>query len=264
MTRGELFAAAPATNWTPLAGLPQARALDVRLDADGNQLFVALEGYGVYAAMAPHRFWNLRVVNAADFSSRPAAPGSLLSVLGGRIRLARAGDLSLPVLAASDLESQLQVPFEASGQALSLALETVQGTFRMALPLETVSPAIFIDRDATPLVLNADTGVILDAMHPARSNGRLQILATGLGKVKPDWPTGRPGPIENPPQVIAPVRAFLDRLPVDVTRSVVAPGYVGLYLVEVQLPAIVNSGPAELYIEAGTERSNPVRIWLEP
>jgi uncharacterized protein (TIGR03437 family) len=264
LTRGDLFAAAAATGWSALAGLPQARALDVRLDAEGHQLYVALEGYGVYAAMAPHRLWNPRVVNAGDFSSRAAAPGSLLSVLGGRVRNARAGELMLPVLAASELESQLQVPFEARGQSLSLALETGQGTMRLALPLETVSPAIFVDRDATPLVLNADTGVILDAMNPARSNGRLQILATGLGKVRPDWPSGRPGPMENPPQVITPVRAFLDRMPIEVTRAVLAPGYVGLYLVEVQLPAIVNEGPAELYVEAGNERSNPVRIWIEP
>jgi uncharacterized protein (TIGR03437 family) len=70
--------------------------------------------------------------------------------------------------------------------------------------------------------------------------------------------------MENPPQVITPVRAFLDRMPIEVTRAVLAPGYVGLYLVEVQLPAIVNEGPAELYVEAGNERSNPVRIWIEP
>jgi uncharacterized protein (TIGR03437 family) len=64
--------------------------------------------------------------------------------------------------------------------------------------------------------------------------------------------------------VITPVRVFLDRTPVEVTRATLAPGYVGFYLVEVQLPSIVNSGPAELYIEAGGHESNRVRIYLEP
>jgi uncharacterized protein (TIGR03437 family) len=263
-TRADLNAAAPATSWTLLAGLPDAQAFDVRLDSDGNQLFAALEGYGVYAALAPHRMGNLRVVNAADFSSRAAAPGSLLSVLGGRIRTARAGDLVFPVLAATDTETQIQVPFTVRGGSLSLALDTGQGSFRLALPLENVSPAIFIDRDGSPLVLNADSGVLLDAMNPVRSGGRLQILATGLGRVRPDWPAGVPGPADNQPQVVAPVRAYLDRAPVEVTRAILAPGYIGLYLVEVQLPSLINAGSAELYLESDTHDSNRVRVWLEP
>ncbi len=111
---------------------------------------------------------------------------------------------------------------------------------------------------------DGDTGVLLDALNPARSNTRLQVLATGLGRVRPNWPTGRAAPLEAPPQVMAPVRVYLDRVPLEVTRATLAPGYVGFYLVEVQLPAIVNMGPAELYIEAGDSASNRVRIYLEP
>jgi uncharacterized protein (TIGR03437 family) len=45
---------------------------------------------------------------------------------------------------------------------------------------------------------------------------------------------------------------------------VLAPGYIGLYLIEIQVPAMVNSGPAELYIESEGHGSNRVRIWIEP
>jgi uncharacterized protein (TIGR03437 family) len=45
---------------------------------------------------------------------------------------------------------------------------------------------------------------------------------------------------------------------------VLAPGFVGFYLVEVEIPKIVNYGPAELYIEAGGQTSNRVRIYIEP
>jgi uncharacterized protein (TIGR03437 family) len=264
MARADLNAAGPATPWQALDGLPQAPALDVRLDSGGNQLFVAIEGYGVYAAMAPHRLGSLRLVNAADFSQRAAAPGSLLSVLGGKVEAAYAGGLKFPVLAASDTETQIQVPFGARGPSLALSLESSSGNVRVAVPVEDVAPAIFVDRDGTPLVLNADTGVLLDAMNTAHSNARLQILATGLGEVRPEWQAGMAGPFEDPPQVVAPVRVYLDRAPVEVTRAVLAPGYIGLYLVEVQLPALVNAGPAELYIASGNQQSNRVRIWIEP
>jgi uncharacterized protein (TIGR03437 family) len=70
--------------------------------------------------------------------------------------------------------------------------------------------------------------------------------------------------LEDPPKVVAPVHAYLDRAPVEVTRAVLAPGYIGIYLVEIQLPPIVNAGPAELYLESEGHASNRVRVWLEP
>ena len=36
------------------------------------------------------------------------------------------------------------------------------------------------------------------------------------------------------------------------------------YLIEIELPGIVNYGPAELYIEADGRESNRVRIFIEP
>ncbi len=264
-TRGDLMSPAPATSWTSLsANLPEAAARDVRLAAGGNQLYVALDGYGVFAAPAPHRPGRLQWVNAADFSTRAAAPGSLLSILGGRVVRAQAGDLNFPVLAASETESQVQVPYEAAGPRVSLNVDVGAGNSILALPIQNVSPAIFVDRDGAPMLMDADTGLMLNASNTARSGTRIQILAAGLGKVRPNWPTGLPAPLENPPQVLAPVKAFIDRAPVEVTRAVLAPGYVGFYLVELQLPAIVNAGPAELYLAADDQTSNRVRIYLEP
>ena len=264
-TRADLLAAAPATSWSQVGGaLPATRALDVKLDREGNQLFVLVEGYGVYTALAPHRLGSLRVVNAADFAQRPAAPGSLLSILGGRVRTARAGELNFPVVAASETESQIQVPFEVRDRLISLALDAGARSALVGLPVRNVSPAIFVDREGTPLVINGDNGVLLDAMNPAYSGSRLHILCTGLGRVRPEWPTGVAAPLENPPQVTAQVRAFLDSEPLEVTRAVLAPGYVGLYLVEVRLPAVVNRGPAELHIQAEELASNGVRVYLEP
>jgi uncharacterized protein (TIGR03437 family) len=261
----DLDNAGPAGAWRLLsANLPPVPVMDVKLAAQGHQLYVALEGYGVYAAAAPHRARTLRLVNAADLSGRAAAPGSLVSVLGGNVSAAQAGALHFPVLAASDTESQIQVPFEATGPNVSLALETQSGPYTLGLPVRPVSPAIFVSRDGAPMLLDGDTGLMLDAGNAARSGARVQILATGLGKVRPEWPNGLAAPLENPPEVIAPVRAFLDRVPVEVTRATLAPGYVGFYLIELQLPPIVNAGPAELYLSADGQESNRVQILLEP
>jgi uncharacterized protein (TIGR03437 family) len=268
MTYTDLVAAGPATPWNSLRGmLPAGTARDVRLDAGGNQLWAALDGYGVYAALAPHRFRNPRIVNAADWSDRPAAPGTLLSVLGSRVSQVRSGDTEVPVLGASDTESQIQVPFEATGSSLRLAMlaAAADGSItrrEIALALQATSPAIFLDKEGAPMILDADRGLLLDAGAAARAGSRIQVLATGLGRVSPDWPTGLAAPLDNPPGVVAPVRVFLDRAPVEVTRATLAPGYVGFYLVEVQIPEIVNAGPAELYIEVGGQASGRVSLLL--
>jgi hypothetical protein len=178
MTYADLRAAGPSTPWVQLR---RERALDVVLDASGNQLYVALDGFGIYAAMAPHRLLDPRVVSSADMAQRVAAPGALLSVIGSRVLSARAGQWNAPVLAASDTESQIQVPFEAQGSGLSLSLQSAAGTRTFGLPLRDVSPSIFIDKESNALVMNADNGLVLNASTPARSGTRLQILAAGLG-----------------------------------------------------------------------------------
>ena len=258
-------ASLPSVEWVSLKGaLPAAAATDVRLDPEGVRLYAALDGYGVYATAAPHRLLSLRLVNTADFSRRAAAPGSLVSVIGGQVDAARGGGLDYPVLAASAGGSQLQVPFEAAGPNVALSLQTAAGVVTLGLPVQPVSPAIFVGRDGAPMLLDADTGLQLDARNTAHSNGRMQILATGLGRVRPDWPTGLQAPLENPPVVAAEVKAYLDGVPLQVASATLAPGYIGFYLVEVQLPAITNLGTSELYLSAGGQDSNRVQVVLEP
>lgn len=255
-------------NWTPLAGLPSAHIADVMLDGQSNQLWAAVEGFGVYATLAPHRYLDPKVVSAADLVARAVAPGSLISILGAQVSAVRAGDVTIPILSATASGSQLQVPFDIAGNSLGLvatgSTTSSSGMVFASLQVASAAPAIFVGPDATPMLLDGDSGVMLDAMTPAHTGGRVQILASGLGKVSPDWPAGLAAPAENPPRVAGTVRAFLDRTPIEVTRAVLAPGYVGLYLVEITVPKIANYGPAELYIDVGGASSNRVRVYIEP
>ena len=252
-------------NWVNLSSrLPAAAAYDVRLDPAGVQLYAAFDGYGVYATAAPHRGRVPRIVNAADFSTRPAAPGSLLSVVGAQVSRATGGNLEFPVLAAAEGESQVQVPFEALGPSVGLALYTASGSFTIPLVVQPVSPAILVSRDGAPALFDADSDLPLDGRNTTHSNGRVKILATGLGKVQPNWPTGMQAPLEDPPAVVAAVRVFLNGAPLQVTRATLAPGYIGFYLVEAQLPGITNAGTAELHLSADGQESNRVQIVIEP
>jgi uncharacterized protein (TIGR03437 family) len=217
----------------------------------------------VYTSIAPHRLRDARVVSAADYSAKPAAPGALLSVLGARVESASSGDVLAPVLHASETASQIQIPFSAKGNTVSLSLDAAAGPLTFEVPLRSVSPAIFIDPEGTPLIMDAASGLLLDSSKPARASSRIQVLATGLGQVKPDWPTGLQAPLNDPPRVAAAVHAYLDGSPVEVTQASLAPGYIGFYLIEIQLPRITNTGASELYLEAEGQQSNRVRLYVE-
>jgi len=112
--------------------------------------------------------------------------------------------------------------------------------------------------------MDADSGILLDTSKPARANTRIQVLSTGFGRVKPDWPTGLAAPLTDPPRVAAQVHAYLDRIPLEITQAVLAPGYIGFYLIEIQLPQVLNAGPAELVLEAEGQQSNRVRLYIRP
>jgi uncharacterized protein (TIGR03437 family) len=113
------------------------------------------------------------------------------------------------------------------------------------------------------MVLDAASGLVIDSGTPIRAGSTIQVLATGLGRVSPDWPTNVPAPVDSPPSVIAPVTAFLDGTPIRVTSATLAPTLIGSYVVELQIPAIVNRGATELRLVVNNEESNRVKLWLD-
>src|SRR5581483_10680186 len=64
------------TSWALLPGLPAAAAMDVKLDSGAIQLWVSVEGYGIFQTLAPHRAGDPRVVTSAGLIARAAAPGT--------------------------------------------------------------------------------------------------------------------------------------------------------------------------------------------
>ena len=210
--------------WNPVNGnLPIAAARDARLNMDGT-LTVLMDGYGVWETAAPHRAQAPRIVNGADMSDRAAAPGSVITVLGANVKQATSGQNLYPVLLASEQSSQLQVPFEVTPGILQLAVQRDGGNIWMApLNVKAAAPAIFVDSDGTPMIQDTASGLVIDAATPLHAGAVIQVLATGLGRVTPEWPTGMPAPVDSPPAVVASVTAFLDGTPIQVNHATLAP-----------------------------------------
>jgi uncharacterized protein (TIGR03437 family) len=146
--------------------------------------------------------------------------------------------------------------------ALNLSMPN-GGLTTLRYPLEEASPAIFVDASG-PLVLDAASGRLLDLGRPARPGFRILVLATGLGRTRPPWPAGVPAPLENPPKALASVSAALNGTALPVISSTLAPGFVGTYLVELEIPRTIEPGIGDLVLRIGRRESNSVRVFVAP
>lgn len=250
----------PAGSWSAITGnLPGGSVDDLAIEPSRGRLYATVPGFGVYWANAPRLDRALRALSSADLAGRPAAPGGLLTIFGTEALSARAAGRPAPILEAARGRTQLQVPFAVKGDSLRLQLEAGDTSHVLDLPLAQVSPAVFIV-DGEPLILDASTGALVGWHRPAKAGGNVLIMMAGLGAVHPPWPAGMPSPNSVAPRPVAKVQARLGGVPAKVASMQLAPGYVGMYLVELAIPATATPGEAQLVIEADGQPSNSVGL----
>ncbi len=263
-TTTDLGAAGRPTAWTSLSEqLPAVAATDVKLDSGGNQLFAVLDGYGVYTTIAPHRLRDARVVNAADYSTRPAAPGALLSVLGARVESARSGGCR-----------GARAGCERRGFADPGAIRS-QGQRSVS-----IAPGSIRANDVRRAVEERFAGDFRGSGRYAAHHGRAERSAAGCeqagarelahtgsgngpGAGKAGLAHRVGGAVEGSAAGGCDGPRLSGGSPVEVTQASLAPGYVGFYLIEIQVPRIADTGPSELYLEAEGQQSNRVRLYVE-
>ena len=194
--------------------------------------------------------YELRAVNAASFAPNDIAPGSLISVFGSGLAgsIAQASSFPLPtqvvnvnvkingvdapLLYVSPNQVNLQVPYEIQpGNATITATLNGANTLNPSISttISAVSPGIFA-------VVHADGNTPITPDNPAKANEVLVIYANGLGAVNGTAGTGQPAAAletKTKPTVT------IGGSPAQVLYSGLAPGFAGLYQVNVQLPSLV-------------------------
>ena len=260
-TLNSLEVASAPTSWIRLGGnLPKEAALDVLLDEGGNFLYTSLASEGVFLTYAPHRRRSPATVSAANLETRAAAPGALMSVIGMRLTQAQIAGKTVPILSATQDETQVQIPYDATVPSPPLELSGEGSAVRMDLEMAETAPVIFTDRDGAPLILDAESGELIDPATPLRSGMRIQILLSGLGRVEPAWPAGVAAPKANSPRVVAAVRVWLDGKTLEVSKAELAGGYVGFYAVETRMPPVLDTTVLSLMVEAAGRLSNTILV----
>ncbi len=206
------------------------------------------------------------VVNGASFASGIAA-GALETVFGvnlaggqsahasypwptelGNVRVLLNG-AALPLLDVTDTQINFYVPADAPLGIGTLAVETPAGPAAIAVEVKPVQSGIFAGA-----VLHANTAV--SAVTTAvRAGDYIEIYCTGLGPTTAD---------ANGLQLTAITpTVFIGAAPVQPVFSGLAPGFVGLYQVNVQVPAGLAPGLQPLLMSVSLTHSNQINILVE-
>jgi uncharacterized protein (TIGR03437 family) len=234
-----------------------------------NQLQVAVEG-SPRAALAlsagPAVPVAASVVNSASWTGE-IAPLALATITGvnlaggqtltagipwpaslGGVRVEIDG-LPAPLLYLSDGQINFYVPPAVPQGSATLAVVTPSGARATAtIDLLPVAPGIF-----PGAVLRAGTAES-SATSPVRAGDYIEIYCTGLGA------THNTGGFDL--TVLAP-SVFVGSVPATPTYSGLAPGYTGLYQVNVRVPEGVARGMQPLLLSVGQAHSTEIRIAIE-
>jgi uncharacterized protein (TIGR03437 family) len=188
------------------------------------------------------------VVNAA--SQQPGiSPGALGTVLGTHLAGSRVllNGQPLSLFAAGGAAIGFYVPLDFPAGPATLTVESPSGAQAAApVTVAVTAPGIFPGG-----VLHNGVSA---ASAPVRAGDALEIYCTGLG------PVAAAGAFET--TVIAPV-VFVGAIPVTPFYSGLAPGFTGVYQVNVVAPAGLAPGPQQVQISSNLAHSNPAPIAVQ-
>ncbi len=230
------------------------------------------------------------VVNGATFATSAMAPGSIASLYGdfGFASPSQASGVPLPtalsglsiqfqlgtarvnapLFYASPQQINLQIPWELAGQPSTIiqpVLNDVVGA-TYGLGLVPFSPGIFLTgQPGAQLAAIVDSsGDSIGFTNPATIGKVLEIYCTGLGLVTNPPASGNAASSTTLSETVTTPVVTIGGVPAKVLFSGLAPGTVGEYQVNIQVPSGVTPGPdVPLLFSIGGVPANSVSVVVQ-
>ena len=219
------------------------------------------------------------VLNGATFTiGQSIAPGSIVSIFGSNFSLGIANFLSTPapnslngtsvtfngtpapLFYVSPTQINAQAPFNLPVGQVQIQVQRGAATSStITVPVTPFSPGIFIvDYNAnTGAIVHAADYSLVTAANPAKPGETLAIFATGLGAVNQNVTSGVAAPSVPPyAYTTSTPSVTIGGVAKTPSYSGLAPGYVGLYQLNVAVPSGLAAGTASVQINIGGTGSN--------
>jgi uncharacterized protein (TIGR03437 family) len=225
---------------------------------------------------------------ASDLGGVPIAPGGLITVYGSNLSDGAAqnnglplpqmlsgtqvllGNQPLPILYTNTGQLNVQVPY---GVPVNTQYQlTVQHGNTLSLPQSLVvaqaQPGIFTTNQQSTgqgSIVKSDGVTLVQPGTPASAGDTIVIYCTGLGAVTPAVMEGSPAPMGPPlATTLNPVVVTIGGQAATVAFSGLAPGFAGLYQVNVVVPSGITPGNAvPVVLSVAGQTSPPVTIAVQ-
>jgi uncharacterized protein (TIGR03437 family) len=221
------------------------------------------------------------VVNAASFTDH-VSPGALATIFGSNfIGSGESASASLPLPASlggvsvkvngqaapllylSTDQINFQIPWEtATGSATVTVSSSGKQTAAVKVPVVPAAPGLFF-QGSHAIVQNFDYS-LNSSSNPAQDGALIIAYLTGAGAVSPPVADGAPALSSPTSNVTATVTATIDAQTAEVKFAGLAPNFVGLWQVDVIVPAGLKTGEYPLVISVGGESSNAANVSVTP
>jgi uncharacterized protein (TIGR03437 family) len=200
-----------------------------------------------------------RVATTSRGSETTSAPGTLN---GTQVIL---GNRAAAVLAVSPRVISAQVPAEAPAGSQPLYVISPNGTSNtVPVTVGANAPSVFFDRIVAEgnaaIALKSANFSFVTPQNPAAAGENVWLILTGMGQTIPALATGEAAAGNTNRTVTPTVR--IGGQSAAVSQSYAWPGMVGMYLLEVTVPAGAGSGWRMVSVSVGTAASNPTVVAL--
>ncbi|MFN9458765.1 MAG: fibronectin type III domain-containing protein, partial [Acidobacteriota bacterium] len=227
----------------------------------------ALRRWRAALALPPHHLRLMKVMSVEYTEGRYFAEAAALArrVLAGASVEVNGQPIPLFFVSAGQINAQM--PFGLSG-AVSVRVRTAAGLSpAVSLPLAPAAPRLFtrsMDGKGDPILVRATDWTMVTAPAPAQPGDYLILFLTGLGNVSPAISAGTPagdnaanGPLNQLPAGAVTVTFGGKDAPV--LFAGLAPGFVGLYQINFQVPA-APSGSSIIVATRAAASSDPTAL----
>src|SRR5581483_2796807 len=262
----------------------------------GQQMFTGTSGALSYTFTGTARLQpaiaNNGIVNSATFSPNNAVvPGSYISIFGSNLSDVTdqaivpalppnmdevsvsfvASGVSVPcyLYYVSSGQLNLQVPWELQGQS-SVQIKVVVGQSISTLHSAAVaaySPAFFqyqLPGASGSFIAALDTNnTLITTSHAAVRGPTISLFANGLGPVTNQPDSGLPAPSSPLARTTSNPTVMIGGQPATVSFSGLAPGFTGLYQLNVVVPTNISTGVQSATINIGGVTSPAANIAVQ-
>ena len=228
------------------------------------------------------------VLNGASFApvGNPIAPGQFMALFGTGLGPttpvvasapfpATLGGVSVsvqgrpaPLYFVSAGQISALVPFATSGTSAEVVVKvgSVESN-RVVLPVSRTSPGIYSNSQngiGSGAILKADFSIVT-VSNPARRGDTVLVYLTGLGALETALADGAASSSTVLNKITDSVNVYIGGIKSTVTFAGAAPGFAGLYQINVQIPAAAPIGSAvPLAIETSSSFHDMVDIAISP